>query len=54
MTADKPKRIGRPPLDPADKSDKRPFSVRLSPAHIEELKRRGVAALEKWLDRKRA
>lgn len=45
------KRIGRPPKSPEDKSDKRPFSVRLSPAHIVKLKALGVPALEAWIQR---
>jgi hypothetical protein len=46
------KRIGRPPLPAEMKSEKRPYSVRLSPEHIEELKRRGTPALEAWLSRR--
>lgn len=44
-------RTGRPPKPPAERSDKRPRTVRLSAAHWAELRRRGTRALERWLDK---
>lgn len=49
-----PKRIGRPPKPDAEKSDKRPRSIRLGDADWSELQRRGTPALEAWLRKRRA
>lgn len=47
-----PKRMGRPPLPPdAQRSDKRPRSVRLSDEQWHKLKRLGTDWLEREIDR---
>ena len=53
-TAEKaaPKRRGRPPLaDNAQRSDKRPRSIRLGDAHWAKLQQLGTDWLERALDR---
>lgn len=53
-TATTSKRIGRPPLPPdAQRSDKRPRSVRLSDEQWEKLKRLGTDWLERSIEQAR-
>ena len=50
-TAPEPKRIGRPPVPPDQRSDKRPRSVRLGDAHWAKLQTLGTEWLERAIDR---
>lgn len=44
-------RIGRPPLDPAERSDAKPRSIRLGDERWQKLQRLGRAWLERQIDR---
>ena len=53
VSAAQPKRLGRPPLPPEQRTDPTPVrTLRLSDAHWAELQSRGgVQALREWLSR---